>query len=99
MRRFFLVSYDISNDKRLRRMFRLLRGYGEHIQYSVFLCQLTDKDKAVLLERIKDTIHHKEDQVLLIPLGSAEKHKDAAPAKWQVIGTPVQLQDISCMIY
>jgi len=69
MRHFVLVSYDISNDYRLRKMFKLMRGYGEHVQYSIFLCQLTDKDKLVLAEKIKDVIHHKEDQAIMITLG------------------------------
>ena len=99
MRRFVLVSYDISEDKRLRHIFKLLRGYGEHVQYSVFLCQLTEKDLIVLSEKIKDIIHHKEDQVILIGLGPVGRKSDSLPGRWQVIGAPLSISDHSLMIY
>lgn len=44
MRKSFLVCYDISDDKRLRKVFQTMRGYGDHLQYSIFECQLTSTD-------------------------------------------------------
>ena len=41
MRTSYLICYDISDDKRLRKVFQTMRGYGDHLQYSVFECQLT----------------------------------------------------------
>ena len=38
MRQSYLVCYDISDDKRLRKVFKTMRGYGDHLQYSVFEC-------------------------------------------------------------
>ncbi|MDR0535374.1 MAG: CRISPR-associated endonuclease Cas2, partial [Puniceicoccales bacterium] len=34
-RRRYLVCYDIANPKRLRRVARLLEGFGTRLQYSV----------------------------------------------------------------
>lgn len=99
MRQYVLVTYDISNEKRLRRMFKLLRGYGEHVQYSVFLCQLTDKDKVILAEKINNILNHNEDQAILIALGRIEGRRECLPQHWQVIGTPIALSDNSVMIY
>jgi len=99
MRHFVLVSYDISNDYRLRKMFKLMRGYGEHVQYSIFLCQLTDKDKLVLAEKIKDVIHHKEDQAIMITLGPVDGKRESVPLNWQVLGKSLILSDNSVMIY
>ncbi len=99
MRRFVLVTYDVSDDKRLRRVFRLLRGFGEHVQYSVFLCRLTDKDLVVLSEKIRDIIHHKEDQAILITLGPVDGKRDRMPEHWTVIGAPLVVADNSVMIY
>lgn len=99
MRHFVLVSYDISNDYRLRKMFKLMRGYGEHVQYSIFLCQLTDKDKVVLAEKIKDVIHHKEDQAIMITLGPVDGKRESVPLNWQVLGKSLILSDNSVMIY
>jgi CRISPR-associated endonuclease Cas2 len=41
MRISYLVCYDICDDKRLRKVFQTMRNYGDHLQYSVFECQLT----------------------------------------------------------
>jgi CRISPR-associated protein Cas2 len=51
MRRVFLVSYDIPDDKRRNRVFKLLTGWGDHVQYSVFCCQLNPRE-CHQLERI-----------------------------------------------
>ena len=39
----YLVCYDIRDPKRWRRCFKLLKGYGEGLQYSVFRCRLTKR--------------------------------------------------------
>jgi len=44
-RRWHLVSYDIRDPKRLRRAAKVLSGFGIRIQYSVFTCQLSDRDR------------------------------------------------------
>lgn len=38
-----LISYDISDDKRRKKVAKLLEGYGYRVQYSVFECDLTLK--------------------------------------------------------
>lgn len=72
MRTCYLVCYDICDDKRLRKVFQTMRGYGDHLQYSVFECQLTAEDLARLRAELSAIIHHQEDQVLLVNLGPAE---------------------------
>ncbi|HNY29101.1 MAG TPA: CRISPR-associated endonuclease Cas2 [Candidatus Sumerlaeota bacterium] len=71
MRNAFIISYDISDPKRLRRVFKLLYGYGEHVQFSVFRCELTPSDRFQLVAKLKHLIHHDQDQVLFIDLGPA----------------------------
>ncbi len=44
MRQSYLVCYDICDDKRLRKVFKVMRGFGDHLQYSVFECQFTSRD-------------------------------------------------------
>ena len=70
MRNFFLVSYDISDDKRRSRIARLMLGYGERIQQSVFCCQLNKREMLRLQEEIKQLIHHADDQVLFLNAGA-----------------------------
>jgi len=71
MRRVYVVTYDIADDKRLRRVFKIMKGYGDHLQFSVFRCELSDRDRFELIGDLEEVIHHNEDQVLLIPLGPA----------------------------
>ena len=72
MRNTYIVTYDICDPKRLRLVFKTLRGWGDHLQYSVFECQLTRMDVVRLRAKLSDIIHHKEDQVLFVDLGPAK---------------------------
>lgn len=73
MRKCYLVCYDIRDPKRLRRVFRTLKGYGEHWQLSVFFCVLKDIDRVRLQTQLEAEMNLKEDQVLIIDLGSNEE--------------------------
>ncbi len=70
-RRRFLVTYDISDEKRLRKIFRVLQDFGDHIQYSVFVCELSSQELVNLKRALNPVIHHRDDQVLFFALGSA----------------------------
>lgn len=72
MRNRYVVSYDISDAKRLRRVHRLMRGYGTPLQYSVFQCDLSQSERILLIEALTPIIHHREDQVMLINLGPTQ---------------------------
>ena len=67
--RSYIVTYDISSPKRGRDVFRTMKGFGDHIQLSVFRCELTALQHARLKARLELLIHHHEDQVLVIDLG------------------------------
>lgn len=69
MRNIFIVSYDICEDKRLRKVYKLMRGFGDHLQYSVFQCELSKTELIELKAKLSDIINKSEDQVLFIPLG------------------------------
>jgi CRISPR-associated protein Cas2 len=47
-RRWYLVTYDIRDEKRWRKAYALLKGWGEHLQYSVFRICLNDRDREKL---------------------------------------------------
>jgi len=72
VRRLFIVAYDISDPKRLRKVFRTLKGYGQHLQYSVFRCDITTSQRLQLEARLRQTIDHDEDQVMFVDLGPSE---------------------------
>jgi CRISPR-associated protein Cas2 len=72
MRRCYLVCYDIRDPKRLRRVFKVMKGYGEHWQYSVFFCVLKDIDRVRMQTDLETQMNLHDDQVLIIDLGSDE---------------------------
>ena len=76
MRNTYLVCYDISNDLRLRKVHKTMRGFGDHLQYSVFECQLTRTDLARCRHLLSEIINHREDQVLFVDLGPVEGRGD-----------------------
>ena len=76
MRSSYLVCYDISDDKRLRRVFKTMRSWGDHIQFSVFECQLTPADLVRCRTELGAIINHREDQVIFVNLGPAEGRGD-----------------------
>jgi CRISPR-associated protein Cas2 len=48
----YVISYDISVDKRRTRIAKLLEGYGQRVQWSVFECDLTERQYAALRKRL-----------------------------------------------
>jgi CRISPR-associated protein Cas2 len=69
--RFYLVSYDIRDDHRWRRLYRTLRGYGQWLQLSVFQCRLSRRRMVELEAAIREIVHGREDHVLIVDLGPA----------------------------
>jgi CRISPR-associated protein Cas2 len=95
MRNSHIVSYDIADEKRLRQVFKTMRDFGDHIQFSVFECQLTPADLVRLRGALAKIIHHTEDQVLFIDLGPAEGRGDRVIT---ALGKPYSSVDAPCYV-
>jgi len=74
----FAVTYDISDDARLRKVFKVMKGYGRHVQYSVFICDLNEMGLAELKAMLDEVVHHVDDQVLFFAMGPTDGHGAAA---------------------
>ena len=86
-RRHYLITYDVSSDKRRNRLFTTLSGEGDHAQYSVFFCDLNRAELASLRACISDIINDREDQVLILDLGQADRSLDHG---LEVLGSPYE---------
>jgi CRISPR-associated protein Cas2 len=95
MRSSYLVCYDIADDKRLRKVFQAMRGFGDHIQYSIFECQFTPSDLIRCRAALAAIIHHTEDQVLFVYLGPAEGRGERVIS---ALGKPYTRVDSPCYI-
>jgi CRISPR-associated protein Cas2 len=70
-RRRYLVAYDIREDRRLRNVASCVEGYGERIQYSVFICDLSEQEAVLLRGDLETRMKVSEDSVMIIDLGRA----------------------------
>lgn len=78
MRHSYIVSYDICDPKRLRKVYKVLLGYGDHIQLSVFRCELSAMELTALKSALGGVIHSDEDQVLFASLGPVQGRAQTA---------------------
>tara|TARA_Y100000588_G_scaffold277063_1_gene293530 strand:- start:762 stop:1052 length:291 start_codon:yes stop_codon:yes gene_type:complete len=78
MRNTYIVTYDICDSKRLRRVYEKMRAWGDHLQLSVFECHLTKMELAKARGELKVLIHQDEDQILFVDLGPADGRGDRA---------------------
>ena len=60
---YFVVSYDIPEDKRRTKIHKVLKSYGQWVQLSVFECELTDAQYAKLRSRLSKLIQPNQDSV------------------------------------
>lgn len=72
MRNLYLVAYDIADPKRLYQVHKRMRGFGDPLQYSVFVCLLSPKELALLYECVDGLIKKTEDRVMVVNLGPEE---------------------------
>jgi CRISPR-associated protein Cas2 len=64
----YLVAYDISDPKRLRKVATICEDFGYRRQFSVFLCRLTAVDLVRMKSRLYDVVDLDMDQVIFVPL-------------------------------
>lgn len=90
MRHIYIVMYDISDPRRLRRVYRTMRGFGSHLQLSVFQCDLTPIARLQMIAALQAEIDRDHDQVLVIDLGptASQPIKHIEP-----LGRPMQFHE------
>jgi len=71
--RLYIVAYDITDDRRWRRIFKLMHGYGRWLQLSVFQCRLSARRRVEMAHRLEEQINGKVDHILILDLGPADK--------------------------
>lgn len=69
-RRRYLVAYDIREDHRLRAVATCAESYGYRIQYSVFICDLSEQEVIVMRGELETIAKTTEDSIMIVDLGS-----------------------------
>jgi len=86
MRHRYIVCYDVCNAKRLRKLFKKMHGFGDPLQYSVFKCDLSPAEHALMRGAIDEIINSRDDRVMIVRLGPVEQRGGAAV---EFIGKPL----------
>jgi CRISPR-associated protein Cas2 len=88
----YIVCYDISDPKRLRKVARCCEDFGYRKQLSVFLVRVSATDFVRLRARLYDIIDLEVDQVLFLPL------PDSSLRQMEAIGRPTDPHDKNDMV-
>jgi CRISPR-associated protein Cas2 len=59
----YLITYDIENDKRRKKISDELEAFGYRVNYSVFECELNQTKLRKLKEKIEELVDVKYDSV------------------------------------
>lgn len=81
----YVVAYDIADDRRRDKVYRAMLGFGDWAQYSVFFCELNDRELVRLRRRIRELIDEKQDQVIVVEIGTEVRPLETA---LEAIGRP-----------
>ena len=92
MRIRYLLCYDVCDDHRLRRTAKVAEAWGYRIQYSVFVCDLNDVERAKLERGLSDVLDVTIDRAFLVDLGPAG-NSSARRVHW--VSRPNRLYDPS----
>ena len=65
---FYVISYDIPDDKRRQKIAKTLLNYGSRVQYSVFEANITDKLLFEMISKLRRIICYKEDSIRIYKL-------------------------------
>ena len=95
MRTTYLVCYDISEDKRRERAFKICKNHGVRLQFSVFECDLNASERAGLEHELLEAISLTDDQILFVSLGPADGRGDRVIT---ALGKPYTKMDAPCYV-
>lgn len=65
----YIVSYDITEPARWRKVYKAMCATGDPVQYSVFRCDLTPSEYGLLVTTLANLIDFDTDRVMFINIG------------------------------
>jgi CRISPR-associated protein Cas2 len=68
----YIISYDIRDQKRWKKIYKTLKGFGEWLQLSVFQCRLGKMSALRLEATLREIMNQNEDHVLVIDICPAD---------------------------
>ncbi len=68
-----MLCYDVRDPKRLNKVYKMMNGYGDPVQYSVFLCDLSDTEMVYMKRDLTELLNLNEDRVIIVNTGKGDK--------------------------
>ena len=85
---FYVISYDIPDDRRRNQLAKVLKGFGTRVQYSVFEARLTRSQFKQMKQAVNGVINTDEDSVRYYALCRACTGQIEIPAGGDVTAAP-----------
>ena len=85
---FYVISYDIPDNRRRSQLAKVLKGFGTRVQYSVFEAHLTRSQFEQMKQAVARVIDTTEDSVRYYALCSACATRIEVPARGEVTLDP-----------
>ena len=88
----YVVAYDIPDDKRRTRVHKILKGFGQWTEFSLFECFLTRKELLQMRAKLDKYLDSRTDKVRIYLIC------DACMTKIETIGIPEPKEVTSYLI-
>ena len=88
----YVVAYDIQDDKRRTKIHKVLKGFGQWTEFSLFECFLTKKEVLQMRARLDKHLDPRSDKVRIYTIC------DACLGKIETVGIPEPVEDTSYLI-
>lgn len=90
-RAFYVISYDIPDDRCRSRVAHLLEGYGERVQYSVFEVWLTERQLGDMKKRLAREVEESGSVRIYFLCAACREHRE-------VLGEGEPTQELGLLI-
>ncbi len=89
---FYVVAYDIPDDKRRTKIHKILKGFGQWTEFSLFECFLTRKELLQMRAKLDKYLDPRKDKVRIYLIC------DACLTRIETIGIPEPTEVTSYLI-
>lgn len=88
----YVVAYDIPDDRRRTKVHKVLQGFGQWTEFSLFECFLTKKELLQMRAKLDKHLDAHKDRVRIYTLC------DNCLAKVETVGIPDPVEQMSYLI-
>lgn len=84
----YVVAYDVADPSRCTKTYKMMLGYGDRVQFSLFFCDLSRVELGRLREDLAGLLDYAEDRVLIVNVGPS--YGEGSDGRIEAIGAPLE---------